>query len=114
MSRRLEKVDEFLKQEISKAITKLNDAEFGIVTVTKVKTQKDLKGCKVWVSIISSDPRGSFEALSKRIYEVQEIVTKRVTFKYTPKIELKYDDSGEYVERIEKIIKDLKEDDNKQ
>lgn len=109
MSRRLEKVNEFIKQEVSKAISLLQDEVFGIVTVTSVETQKDLKKAIVWISILSPNKEASLRKLKKRRGQIQHLVNQKFSFKNTPKIDFEYDTSGEYSEKIENIIREIKE-----
>lgn len=110
MSYRIEKVNELLRLETSKAITRVVKPEWGIVTVVRVETQKDLRRSVVWVSIFGSEPKESFELLKKSTKEIQSLVNPRLSMKFTPVLDFRLDTSGEYVELIEKKLREAKEE----
>ncbi len=109
---RIEQVNEFIKQEVSKAISKIVEPEMGLVTVLAVETQKDLKKSYVWLSILAQDKEAAFKKLKQRTQEIQEVINKRSSFRNTPKIELKYDSSEEYASKIEEILKEIRQNDS--
>ncbi|MCL4386890.1 ribosome-binding factor A [Patescibacteria group bacterium] len=106
-------MNEFIKQEVSKAISKVTEPEMGLITVLAVETQKDMKKSYVWLSILAHDKEAAFEKLRQKTQEIQEVINERSSFRNTPKIELKYDSSEGYVSKIEGILKKIREDDSK-
>ena len=53
---RMEKVQELMKQEISKIILQdLKDPRIGFVTVTAVDVSRDLRNARVYVSLMGSE-----------------------------------------------------------
>jgi len=113
MSNRVEKVNEFLKEEVSSILFKILDPEMGFITVTRVETQPDLKKSTVYISILGRDKEKAFNLIEGKLFEIQDHINKRSSFKNTPKIVLKYDYSGEYSSRIEDLLKSLKDDKEK-
>jgi ribosome-binding factor A len=52
---RVEKIQEFIQQELSKIIlTELKDPRIGFVTVTGVEATGDLRSAKVFISLMGS------------------------------------------------------------
>lgn len=110
MNTRIAKVNELIKQEIGKLI--LSDVNFPkgvLVTVIKTKTSADLHYADVFISVLPADKAvESKEILDKNIYFLQQKINKKLCMKPVPKIRFEIDRTGEYVERIDKLIEKLK------
>lgn len=111
---RMEKVNEELKREIGHIISlELNNSAFkkGLISVTKVSTSPDLKFAKVYVSMINvGDKKDVLKALKKSSGFVRTEIAKKVNLKYTPEIIFEFDESIEYGDRIDNILKDITKD----
>ena len=107
---RLNRINEELKKEISNIISfelKNPDAT-GLISVTKVKITPDLKYAKVYVSMLNSKSKEkTLEALSKSAGYIRSEIAKRINLRITPELVFEEDDSMEYGEKIDKILKDL-------
>ncbi|MBP3255882.1 MAG: 30S ribosome-binding factor RbfA [Clostridia bacterium] len=107
---RLNRINEELKKEISQIISfelKNPDAT-GLISVTKVKITPDLKYAKVYVSMLNSKSNEkTLEALKKSAGYIRSEIAKRVNLRITPELVFEEDDSMEYGEKIDKILKDL-------
>jgi ribosome-binding factor A len=107
MSNRILKVSKLVKQEVGKLI--LSDINFSsdvVVTVTKVEISSDLHYADVFVSSFPAEQSKEVKkALDENIYFLQQKINKKLSMKSVPKIRFKIDKSGEYVERIDKLIK---------
>lgn len=112
MVSRIEKVNELIKDEVSKILSEIIGKEFGLVTVLKADVTKDLKKADVWISMLDKNPEENFLKLKEKTSEIQREVGFRIKLKYTPKIELHLDKTGEYAQKIEKILKNLKKNTN--
>ena len=108
---RLNRINEELKKEISHIISfelKNPDAT-GLISVTKVKITPDLKYAKVYVSMLNSKSKEkTIEALKKSSGYIRSEIAKRVNLRITPELVFEEDDSMEYGEKIDKILKDIK------
>lgn len=108
---RLNRINEELKKEISNIISfelKNPDAT-GLISVTKVKITPDLKYAKVYVSMLNSKSKEkTLEALKKSSGYIRSEIAKRVNLRITPELVFEEDDSMEYGEKIDKILKDIK------
>lgn len=111
-SRRLEKVNALLKAAISETILKdcthYNFPEF--ITVTKVITTKDLRGAKVYVSMISQDSEEKEEAvklLQKFAKPIAFATAKKVVLRYFPSLTFYLDDTVDAYMEIDTLLKKI-------
>ena len=117
MKNRMERVNEELKKEISLIIDKdlKNPNITGIISVTKVKTSPDLKHAKVFISILGSkSKKNTLEGLKNGVGFIRCEIAKRINLRYTPEIVFEIDDSMEYGDKIEKILKEIMPKDDKE
>lgn len=107
MSLRIDKVNELIKQEVGKIILLEADLPNSImVTVMKAETSKDLRYADVFVSVFPFEKKEEvIKILEENIYFMQKILNKRLFMKPLPKIRFKIDESGEYVGKIDEILK---------
>ena len=107
---RLERINEQYKKEISQIINYelKNPNATGMISVTKVKVTNDLKFAKVDVSILNAkDVKQTLAALKKSSGFIRSELARRVNLRNTPEIIFELDDSMEYGERIDKILKEI-------
>ena len=107
---RLERINEQYKKEISQIINYelKNPNATGMISVTKVNVTNDLKFAKVDVSILNSkDVKQTLAALKKSSGFIRSELARRVNLRNTPEIIFELDDSMEYGERIDKILKEI-------
>lgn len=116
MSHRIDKVENLIKEEISLIfLHKLQDPDFGFLTITNVKVSPDLKIAKVYISIFEKEKRESaLEKVRSKAGFIRSELASRLTIKFTPELKFFLDESLDYVEKIEVLIKKIhEEDDNK-
>jgi ribosome-binding factor A len=115
MSHRIDKVESLVKEEISLIfLNKLRDTEIGFVTITNVKMSPDLRIAKVYISVLD---RGKREIVLEKINSfngfIRSELAHRIKIKFTPELKFYIDDTLDYVEKIEGLIKKIHKDDNK-
>lgn len=104
---RIRKIQEFIKQEVSRIILQeLKDPRLGFVTVTDVQITGDLREAMVYVSLFGSDEekKNTLAALAKANGFIRSEVGKRLGIRYSPPIGFKEDQSLDYGMKIEKIL----------
>ena len=104
------RIDEEFRKELSQIISyELKEPSVtGMVSVTRVKVTPDLKYAKVYVSILNSkNVKETLAGLKKSSGFVRSEVAKRINLRITPEIIFILDDSMEYGERIDKILKEI-------
>lgn len=111
--KRSDRVGDLIREEVADIIMyKLKDPRIGFVTVTGVDLSPDLKSAKVYVSILKEEEREqTLEALNSSKYFIRSALTKRLKMKFIPSIEFRQDTSIEYGFKIDKLLKDIKKDD---
>lgn len=111
---RVQRVAEELKKEIAEMIrTEVKDPRIGFATVTRVDLANDLQHAKVFVSVFGSEEekQATLTALHKAAGFIRGEVGRRLRLRLTPELVFKLDESGEYSEHINTVIKRLHEDD---
>lgn len=104
------RIDEEFKKEISSIINyDLKEPTVtGLISVTRVKVTPDLKYAKVWVSILNAkNIEETLKGLAKSSGFIRSELAKRINLRYTPELSFVIDDSLEYGERIDNILKDI-------
>lgn len=97
-----------IQHEIAPLVLEEIDAShFGLLTVKKVETSRDLSIAKIWVSCMQNAEDFEKEAC-KHIYKIQQSLNKAMCSKKVPKLVFKIDDTSEYVEKIEKLLEKQK------
>ena len=111
MSRRIERVNALLREEISRVLTiELSDPRISsIVSVTRVDTASDLHNARVFVSVLGdeSEKRKTLEALSSAAGFIHRSMRRSLTLRATPSLEFVLDDSiergAELLQLIERV-----------
>ncbi|MCK4592428.1 30S ribosome-binding factor RbfA [Candidatus Parcubacteria bacterium] len=107
MTQRILKVNKLIKQEVGKIILSEINFPAGImVTVMKAEVSKDLRYADVFISVLPFEKKEEVqEILKENIYFIQKILNKKLFMKPLPKIKFVIDESGEYVGKIDELIK---------
>jgi ribosome-binding factor A len=108
-TRRTERVDELLKQEIARVILELKDPRIGFATVMDVRTSPDLRHARVYVSVLGeeSEKQDTIAALGRARGFVRARVGEEVSLKYLPELHFELDRTLERAARIEELLEEL-------
>lgn len=109
-SRRLQRVRELLKREISTVIRReIPATEAGLVSVNDVEVAGDLRSAVVFVSILGSaeQQRRGVAMLRQHRHRIQDLVAHAVVLKYIPALKFVQDESVERGNRVLQIIEEL-------
>lgn len=108
---KLERINSAIKREISYVLAnEVKDTNIKFVTVTAVKTTNDLSYCKVYVTILKDELRTvALKALKNAKGFIRKSLATRVDIRHIPQLEFVYDESLEYGQKIEEIIKEIHE-----
>ena len=115
-SQRQLRVGELVKQNLGELLIR-NEAKIPLInskliTVTEVRMTPDLKTARVFVIPLGGeDTKETVRILTEYSHLVRRALSKRLDIKFLPKLIFVEDNSFEYAEKIEKIIKKNKEDD---
>jgi len=92
--RRLDRVNELLRREISAVIQRDYEWHGALVTVSDIEITQDLKEAKVWVSILGGNVAAVLEKLNREHGSIQTRIMKRVVLKSTPVLHFRQDVSA--------------------
>jgi len=114
MAERMRRVNESIRQVLSEAVGKLKDPRIGFVTVTGVKTSRDLRHARVFVSVLGAERKRlqTLTALQAAQSVLQSQVARELHLKRTPQLAFEYDPSVERGVRMTKLIDELAPDDS--
>jgi ribosome-binding factor A len=109
--KRAEKVGDQIRAEISQILLReLKDPRIGFVTITKVAVSDDLRTAKVYYSVFGGEKEkgDSFQGLESATGYIKRELGRRMRLKYMPEITFLFDDSLEYGEHIEELLRKVK------
>ena len=113
-SQRQLRVGELVKQNLGELFirneAKLPSINSKLITVTEVRMTPDLKTARVYVIPLGGmNTKETVRILTEYSHLVRKALSKRLDIKFLPKLTFVEDNSFEYAEKIEKIIKKNKE-----
>jgi ribosome-binding factor A len=109
-SRRLERVTELLKREVSELIRQeINVEKVGLLSVNEVKLSPDLKSANVYLGFVGSKNQKSAapDILKQKSKQIQFQLGAALRLKWTPILQFFLDDSVEKANRVMSILDDL-------
>ena len=109
-SQRQLRVGELVKQNLGQLFlrneAKIPSTNTKLITVTEVRMTPDLKTARVYVIPLGGiDTVETVKILTEYSHLVRKALSKRLDVKFLPKLNFVEDNSFEYAEKIEKIIK---------
>ena len=109
-SQRQLRVGEMIKQALGmiflRGEAKLTNLETREITVTEVRMSQDLKIAKAFVLPLGGkNAQEIVEKLKKFSFVIRKVLSKKITMKYLPKLIFVKDESFDYAEKIENLIK---------
>ena len=117
VSQRQLRVGEMVKQSLGMIFVrneaKIPNLETNSITVTEVKMSQDLKIAKAFVLPLGGiNAEETVNTLKDFSYLIRKVLSKKITIKFLPKILFAKDESFEYAEKIEKLIKQTNKQEN--
>ena len=111
MTRRTDRINGVLRQEISQLVSwELNDPRLsGVVTITRVETSEDLRYAKVYVSVLGD--QDAKDSMIKGVVSASGFIRRelrsRITLKQVPEIRFLLDESLDDAEHILNLMDQL-------
>ena len=104
------RVGEMIKQALGMIFlrdeAKLPNLETREITVTEVKMSQDLKIAKAFVLPLGGkNAQEVIDKLKEFSFVVRKVLSKKITIKFLPKLLFVKDESFDYAEKIENLIK---------
>ncbi len=111
--KRSDRVGGVILKEISQMIMmgEIKDPRIGFTTLTRIELSDDIRNAKVFVSVMGGEKekKNTMEALEKASGFIKWEIGKRLRLKHIPDIIFKLDTSMEHSEKIARLLKELKE-----
>ena len=104
------RVGEMIKQALSMIFlreeAKISDLDTKSITVTEVRMSPDLKTAKIFVIPLGGkDSDIVIEKLKEFSFVIRKVLSKKIVMKFLPKLYFVKDNSFDYAEKIENLIK---------
>ena len=110
VSQRQLRVGELIKQALSMIFireeTKIPNLDTKSITVTEVRMSPDLKNAKVFVIPLGGkDADKVIDKLKEFSFVIRKVLSKKIMVKFMPKVFFVNDNSFDYAEKIENLIR---------
>jgi ribosome-binding factor A len=114
MSRRIERLNEQIRREISDILhSGVKDPRIGYVTVTEARVAPDLSFARVYVRPAGEEKaqEAAFEGLQAAAPYIRHELGKRLKVRQIPEIRFEADRALEHAMHIEKLLSEIHKDD---
>ena len=114
--KRQKQVAGLLNKELSDIFQRLGISmmDGGMISISSVKITPDLYEARIYLSFFKIDDAvGTLKKIQERAWEIKKELTARVRhqLRSMPTLTFFIDDTMDYVEKMEKIFKEIKKDD---
>ena len=117
MSRRIDRVNELLRQEISRLLAlQIKDPRLGgVISITRVSTSNDLRAAQVFLSVMGDEltKRAALDGIRSAAAFMRRELRRRLTLRNTPFLTFNLDESLEEADHILGIMDRIRHDDNR-
>ena len=110
---RPERVQEALRQEISKIVLdEIKDPRLGFITITKVELTKDLRYAKIYFSVLGEmkEKNLALKGLNSAKGYIRSLIADRIKLRFVPDIVFKIDESMEHTKEIYELLERIKKE----
>ncbi len=92
--------------------SEVKDTELGFVTLTYAEVSPDLKNATVLYSVLGDEAQQEKTAkiLGRLQFQLQGEVGRRLKLRYTPRLIFRKDETAERADRIERLLKEIKDE----
>lgn len=115
MKQRISRVNEMIHREISGILERsLRDSRFGMLTITEVRVSNDLQHAKIFYSIFGNEAqkKEAERMIKQKTAMIQREVGSRIRLRYTPELQFILDETGEKIDHIINVLKEIKSKEN--
>lgn len=114
MSRRIDRINGVLRQEISQLLSRqIKDPRLdGVVSITRVETASDLRSAEVHVSVMGDQEtkRLALDGIQSAATFLRRELRDRLTLRYTPFLKFSLDESLEHADQVLHLMDLIRED----
>lgn len=108
---RADRVGDLIREVIAELLRRdIRDPRLSAVTLTGVKVSKDLRHARVYFNLLGGqgDRGGALEGFKSAAGFIRSKVGKQLNLRFVPAVEFTYDDSEDEAERIDELLKRVK------
>lgn len=112
-AKRTDRVGEEFREILAEEIPRLKDPRVGFVTVTGVDVAPDLRRALVFYSVMGEerDRKATRAALRSASGHLRRVLGREVRLRYLPDLEFREDNTIASADRVDELLKKVKEDD---
>lgn len=108
MSRRLERLNEQIRREVSEILrTEVKDPRVGLVTVTEARVSSDLSYARIYVRPLGGEADELIEGLRAAMPYIRRELGKRLSIRHIPELRFESDRALEHALHIEKLLSEV-------
>ncbi|NOX89645.1 MAG: 30S ribosome-binding factor RbfA [Calditrichaeota bacterium] len=111
--RRVKKYADLLKRVVSEVIEfKLKDPNKGMITLTGVKVSPDLRVASIYYTVLGDERQKekTQQVLERSKSFIRNEIKPYITSRWLPELRFFYDETLDYAEHINSLLKNLKND----
>ena len=111
-TRRQKRVASLIKEQLSHLLIEgIQDSSSGLITITRVEMSPDLKTAHIYLSIFGGErDEAILELLDEKKGYLRKSIATKVKLKYNPLLIFSFDPNPDYEEKIDKLIKHIRKD----
>ena len=114
MSRRTERINEQLREEISTLLTRqIKDPRLNaVISITRVVSSRDLRSARVYISVMGNQEtkQSALEGLRSAASFLRRELRNRINMKHTPFLSYQLDDSIDEADKLLRLMNKVKTD----
>ena len=118
MSRRADRINGLLRQEISLLLSReIKDPRLeGVISITQVQTSSDLRNARVFVSVLGTpqDKEEALNGIQSAASFLRRSLRDRLKLRYVPFLKFALDETIEDADVVLRIMDDLQEPDQQE
>ena len=109
MNKRMVRVNELVRREISEVLHTRFKSESVFITITEVNVNNDLRSARVYYSVLGDEGDAIAAEQLLKLYgrEIRHLLGKRVILKYTPFLKFIHDESIKRGFHLNNLIDEL-------
>lgn len=107
---RMDRINDLLQEEIARLLQReIKDPRIGFVSVIKVKTNRDLKSARVYISVYGEEEvqEQALQGLASAAGYIRHQLFRALSLKTVPKLTFVLDESIAYSARISSLLQEL-------
>ena len=117
MGFRPDRVGDQIRQELSKLLTRgaVHDPGIGFITLTRVKVSPDLQIARVYYTTLGDDAarKQTAQALERATGFFRRHIGEALRLRRVPELHFQFDESVAHQDRVEQILRDLHEEEER-